>query len=338
LGPYRRIFSRNYFRIPFRPKISECPTRDVDDRGPLAHIDDPGLIARKASATSKSGTFLAFILCVKKILVALMILGALYSANSFSEEIKLPIDAGHETSFAWSKDSSEIAIGTEDVIYIVDASSGDLVKKIEAPGFTFDIDWSPDGKKLAIHHTDEVTVHYPSDIFIIDLTDGAAENVTHAQPYTYCRTPRWSPDGRFIVFTFERRDTVHHEESDELEHIFTEEVATLNLETGQINTLGAGCCPEWSKDHHKLVVRASYSSIEPYSIDYDEDSQELLPNTKSLITSEQRVWLLYGINERFPQKIRQVLCEEECLSPDGEKLIIKISTSVDHSGFILKKN
>jgi Tol biopolymer transport system component len=266
-----------------------------------------------------------------------MILGALYSANSFSEEIKLPIDAGHETSFAWSKDSSEIAIGTENVIYIVDASSGDLVKKIEAPGFTFDIDWSPDGKKLAIHHTDEVTVHYPSDIFIIDLTDGAVENITHTQPYTYCQAPKWSPDGRFIVYTFEKRDTIQHEDSDELEHVFTEEVATLNPETGEINILATGCCPEWSKDHHKLLIHSRYGSGESYSIEYVEEAQELLPDTKSLITTEQLQWLRYGINEISPLEMRQLSCDEECLSPDGEKLILKIQTSVDHFGFSLKK-
>lgn len=274
---------------------------------------------------------------MKKIFRALIVLGILNSANAFSEEIILPIDAGYETSFAWRKDSSEIAIGTKGVIYIVDASTGDLVKKIETPGYTFDIDWSPDGKKLAIHHTDEVTVHYPSDIFIVDLTDGTAENVTHAQPYTYYRTPKWSPDGRFIVFTFETRDTIQHEGSDEFEHVYAEEVATLNPDTGEINTLGAGCCPEWSKDHHKLVVHTSYSSSEPYSIDYAEDSQELLTDTKSLITTEQLLWLLYGINEISPQKLRQLLCDEECLSPDGEKLVIKISTSLDHFGFVLRK-
>jgi hypothetical protein len=145
------------------------------------------------------------------------------------------------------------------------------------------------------------------------------------------------PNGRFIVFTFEKRDTIQHEDSDELEHVYTEEVATLNHETGEINTLATGCCPEWSKDHHKLLIRSRYGSGESYSIEYVEESQELLPETKSLITGEQSIWLLYDINEISPQKMRQLSCDEECLSPDGEKLIIKISTSLDHFGFVLKK-
>lgn len=261
----------------------------------------------------------------------------LCSESPFTEELKIPVETGYETSFAWSRDSSKVAIGTHDKIYIIDSSTGDVVKTIPVSGFNLDIDWSPDDKKLVISHTDEVTVHYPSDLFIIDLTDGTAENVTHSKPYTYCRAPKWSPDGRFIVFTFEKRDTILHEDIDELEHVFTEEVATLNLETGNINSVTTGCCPEWSKDHHKLVLRSSYNSIETSSIDYVEDSQELLPDTKSLITGEQSLWLLYGINEISPQKMRQLFCDEECLSPDGEKIIIKISTSLDHFGFVLRK-
>ena len=256
--------------------------------------------------------------------------------SSFSEELKLPIQTGHETAIAWSRDSSKVAIGAYNNIYIIDGSSGEVLQAILVSGFNLEIDWSPDGKKLAVSHTDEVTVHYPADIFIIDLTDGTAENVTQSKPYTYCRAPKWSPDGSFIVFTFEKRDTILHEDSDELEHVFTEEVATLNLETGDFNTLGTGCCPEWSKDRRKLVIRCRYDCVETYSIDYVEESQELFPDTKTLLTTEQRQWLQGSINAT-PQKLRQFSCDEECLSPDGAKLVIKISTSLDHFSFVLKK-
>jgi len=215
-------------------------------------------------------------------LLLILLSEVLYSESSFTEELKLPIETGYETSVAWSSDSSKVAIGCYQRIYIVDASNGQIAKKIQAPGFILSIDWSPDGKKLAVSQKDEVTVHYPTDVWVVNVNDETMEKVTDSDIQfrelrpTHYRTPIWSPDGSFLVITVEKNDVIRQEGSDDLEHLITHNVVKLNLETRSIETIGE------------------------------------LP-------------------------LHKFCSEDECLSPDGERSIIKISTSLDHFSFILKK-
>ncbi len=289
----------------------------------------------------------------------LIILVMLYSASSYSEEITLPIDSSYNSAVAWSPDSSKIAVGAHGAIFIIDASSGEITKTIarerfakgaKGPGDIFDIDWSPDGRKLAVCRMDVPTVHYPEDIWIIELNDETVEKITNSELYktvaeddhsvtlrsVYYESPKWSPDGLFLVLTVETRDRIEYKDDGDSGGGITVMVATLNVETKDINTVTARCCPEWSKDRRKLIVSESHSSGPDYAVDYDEASQRLLPDTETLITPEQRQWLLDVDNENL-NKNPNISSEDQYLSPDGEKLIIKISTSQDHYGFVLKK-
>lgn len=213
----------------------------------------------------------------------------LFSESSFSEELKLPIETGYETAVAWSRDSSKVAIGAHNKIYIIDGSTGEVVKTIPVSGFIFYVDWSPDGKKLAVVRKDEVTVHYPTDIWIVNVNDETMEKLTNSgvefirendqietARFTHYRNPRWSADGHSLIISVEAVDSIFFKDSDQWNQKITLDTVKLNLET---------------------------RDFEPIS--------------------------------RLP--LQKISPTDQYLSPDGEKLITKIATSLDHYGFILKK-
>jgi hypothetical protein len=52
------------------------------------------------------------------------------------------------------------------------------------PHFIADIDWSPDGTKLAVVGMEMNTVHYPEDVWIIRRKELTAKKVTNSTLYS----------------------------------------------------------------------------------------------------------------------------------------------------------
>jgi dipeptidyl aminopeptidase/acylaminoacyl peptidase len=289
---------------------------------------------------------------ILKILVLVILCFFTQSTKLEAETISL--ESGYESAIAWSPDSLEIAIGTQKGIFIIKASNAEIAKsfgreQLIGSGFITDIDWSPDGKRLVFSYKEEITIHYPSDIGIISRDGETAKKITNSTLYSiiaedsksttvrsvHYRTPKWTPDGCCILLTVETIDRTDYEESTQSDEQITLVVTRLDPETGNMETLSTGCCPEWSKDRHKLLIGPDYNTPPSYAIDYDEGSHKLLPDTKTHVSQYQQQSLLDSANVNS-KKIPGLSLYDQYLSPDGKKLIIKMSKPDGRYEFILK--
>ena len=70
--------------------------------------------------------------------------------------------------------------------------------------------WSPDDKEIAFEHgflVEEATGEGDSSVEVLDLATGTSRPVYDAAATEYVYTPRWSPDGRWIVFELDQFDS-----------------------------------------------------------------------------------------------------------------------------------
>ena len=80
-------------------------------------------------------------------------------------------------------------------IGLLDVAQGDL--RIVLKGASCRPDWAPDGQRIALTTT---RFDGKGDIAILDVRTGRLENLTPDRPHMYDYDPRWSPDGRWIVY------------------------------------------------------------------------------------------------------------------------------------------
>jgi hypothetical protein len=152
----------------------------------------------------------------------------------------------------WSPDGSQLAVSgnrtsdpSKPSIYVVDATSGGVVRTIQPSGLqpTFGVSWSPDGGALAFDAVGAGGSLRGAGIYFVD-PDGANMRLAFSTgcPSGPClaRTPEWSPDGRYLAFTA----TTNSLGSDGS----TGEIRVLDVHTGQVRTLtraSLDCCPSW---------------------------------------------------------------------------------------------
>jgi len=100
-------------------------------------------------------------------------------------------------SFSLSPDGSKMAIGEHALnLYLVDFDSGksEILMETEAMQWKgWDVDWSPDGTKLVVAG-DEI------GIAVINIMNKEKFPVVEADKPYYYNMPRWSPDGKKIIF------------------------------------------------------------------------------------------------------------------------------------------
>jgi len=80
-------------------------------------------------------------------------------------------------------------------IYTVDPDGSDPTRLVAADGLVTDLDWSPDGRRLAYGR---------HDVFVLDLDDGETREVVVPGNGGY--SPSWSPDGSRIALAVEQRE------------------------------------------------------------------------------------------------------------------------------------
>jgi WD40 repeat protein len=276
-----------------------------------------------------------------------------------AQTIQLVSEKISDSAIAWSPDSSEVAIGTDKGVIIINASNGKIEKTFENQQFVgarptgsiTDIEWSPDGKRIAVGRIDEMwTVHYPQDIWIIERDAESAKKVTNSQLYkliaedsdistyqsTYYDTPRWTNDGNSLIISVETKDRVEDKKSNsEYPGESKTDIALFDLSTQAIEIVSPGCCPEWSKDRTKLIYQRSEAEGPTYTIDYDGNASKLLPDTKTTITPDQEE-LLLDLKNVFSKMIPGIPNYDQYVSPDGKKVIVKMSEPDNHYEFIIK--
>lgn len=98
-------------------------------------------------------------------------------------------------NFSLSPDGSKMAIEHDLKFYIVDLDSGKSEILMEAPSqwSGWDVDWSPDGTKLVVAGGE-------IGITVINFMNNERYSVVEADKPDYYIAPRWSPDGKKIVY------------------------------------------------------------------------------------------------------------------------------------------
>jgi Tol biopolymer transport system component len=106
-------------------------------------------------------------------------------------------------AWAWSPDSRHIAFvrGPEDVggVRVVDVATGKA--RFRGPGQ--DAAWSPDGRRLAVTASAEayeIAAAECGTVWIVPRDRGKRRRLVRPPARACDRWPRWSPDGRWLVF------------------------------------------------------------------------------------------------------------------------------------------
>jgi Tol biopolymer transport system component len=106
---------------------------------------------------------------------------------------------------AWSPDGSKIAAITKTAIRLIGARDGKDAGGIAFPAQTsawnypFLLRWSPDGARILVgSEAGSSTAHY-ADLWLLNLADKSWEYLKDGG-----NDPRWSPDGKYIVYSTPR--------------------------------------------------------------------------------------------------------------------------------------
>ena len=153
----------------------------------------------------------------------------------------------------WSPDGTAIAFVREDAkhgyhLFVMKpdgTSTRELAKALEYPD---EPAWSPNGAMLAFAGTDYEGAGYDNpDVFVVNRDGSGLRNLTHSRVFPDSR-PRWSPDGRRIVFVSNKhhnRPDIHLIGSDGTKHVTVAKSPNYDAE------------PEWSPDGRSIVFAST---------------------------------------------------------------------------------
>ncbi len=100
------------------------------------------------------------------------------------------------SEFALSPDGKQIAFVVRGEIFVVSAEKGGEAKRItDHPYRDFDIDWSPDGRKLAFISERDGN----REVYIVDVQTRKLKRLTNT-PEASESNPKWSPTGNYVAF------------------------------------------------------------------------------------------------------------------------------------------
>ncbi|MFC1528498.1 BamA/TamA family outer membrane protein, partial [Candidatus Latescibacterota bacterium] len=197
----------------------------------------------------------------------------------------------------WSPDGKMIAYatkaGAKDVIHITSVSSGGYNKVIKPDmDAIYSPDWSPDGRKILFCGIKDSKL----DLFTVDIETLTYERIT--DDYFDESNPRWSRDGKNIVFSSDRLAPPYEysiKQMDGFYNIFIMDADGSNIR--QITTnMYNDSNPFWSPDGEKIVFTSDRNGISNlYYVDLTDMTVSPLMN------------LLTGASA-------------PCWSPDGNKI------------------
>ncbi|MFN4180177.1 MAG: hypothetical protein ACK4I8_07665, partial [Armatimonadota bacterium] len=100
------------------------------------------------------------------------------------------------TEFALSPDGKQIAFVVRGEIFIVNAEKGGEARRITDHSYRdFDIDWSPDSRKLAFVSERDGN----NEVYIVDVKTKELKRLTNT-PDVAESNPKWSPTGNYVAF------------------------------------------------------------------------------------------------------------------------------------------
>ena len=149
----------------------------------------------------------------------------------------------HQPNFSFSPDGKTLTILSDEqgqfAVYLLSVETGEksLLLDIQRP--MWDVEWSPDGKWIAVEAEMEAS---DRSIFLIELDSGQCRQIKADGRSLHAQQPVWSPDSKFIAFSAEL---------DEWFDIGLYEVETGNTEW-LIQTFGEDTSPCWSIDGKRI--------------------------------------------------------------------------------------
>ena len=144
---------------------------------------------------------------------------------------------------------------SEGQIMLADVDRGFAITLLEHNNYVVNMDWSPDGDKLAFTAYDNTGVFRP---YIFDLT--ARRLIVPANQTSGNEALHWSPDGRWIAFNsyLGPHPSIYLIEADTLDVLSLDPPDMLwNME------------PSWSPDGARLVFAGRGESVDLFEIDVD---------------------------------------------------------------------
>jgi Tol biopolymer transport system component len=90
-------------------------------------------------------------------------------------------------------------------IYVMNADGSGLRRVTSDPATDFDPTWSPEGKRIAYRHQDDIGDDRNTDIYVVSVDGSGARNLTKT-PLVADWGPAWSPDGTKIAWNSMRDD------------------------------------------------------------------------------------------------------------------------------------
>ena len=161
-------------------------------------------------------------------------------------------------------------------IYVMDADGGNQLNLTNNPHVDRDPSWSPDGKRIVFSSDREGhfrgAVGISSEIYVMD-TDGQNEQrLTNNRRNDW--TPSWSPDGKRIAFSSDRKGDLQNFE------IYVMDADGQN-EQKLTNNRGYDEFPSWSPDGKKILFHSERGEkFDIYVMDADGDNLQNLTNNR----------------------------------------------------------
>ncbi|MFO0837758.1 MAG: hypothetical protein U1D55_04470 [Phycisphaerae bacterium] len=185
--------------------------------------------------------------------------------------VQVTRDRADEVSPCWSPDGKQIAFtawGRQSHQWEIWVTSLDdsAVRRFITPGMF--CAWSPDGKRLAFQRSRQRDQRWFT-IWTIDLMGDEAKHPTEiaSSDESACISPRWSPDGRYVVYCAVRRDVRTFGPTPQSERA---ELWATELETGLRYTLTDPSTlafnPTWAADGRVYFVSARSGAENIWSI------------------------------------------------------------------------
>ena len=194
----------------------------------------------------------------------------------------------NDSSPSWSPDGKRIVFasdrdGNRDgnrgnyEIYVMDADGNNQQRLTDNDFYDGGPSWSPDGKRIAFssrrdgHFIGEGGVTY--EIYVMDADGGNEQRLTNNRKSDW--SPSWSPDGKQIAFTSDRKgDDVNFE-------IYVMDADGENTRRLTNNRV-YDTSPSWSPDGEQIVFVSNpdgkHENYEIYVMDNDGGNQQKLTN------------------------------------------------------------
>ena len=155
----------------------------------------------------------------------------------------------------WSYDTENLPVAPSMWVYVMNADGSGVIRlpigvRFEVGGKTFsagyDLSLSPDCQKVAFNLWTLSGNFESDDVVLLDLDSGEIVNLTNGKLES-CRCPRWSPDGRQIVFHNRR--------------VVPPELYIMDSDGADMKRVEQGYKPDWSPDGRTIAFVRNKTEI-----------------------------------------------------------------------------